>query len=642
MSIREHLPVIYLTIFVLWNCLLCDAVYGFHIEQDEALKKAIFWKGEFGKNLGKQTNEDWKVCEDEDFEVCFEWNQQLQLRVNSRMIEDVNCSDVSWKALDCRQDIFEDCFDLTSANWYGGTVIKQMYWPIEKISERYLPYVTGDTLGTPSGYSGVQERYWLNSDGMALFVDWETPLWVSINSSNDQNLCLKAQYKNSPYNNYDNSPTELSYTVCQGKNVRHIHDYMSSTYISKPLDIPDTMLFQHPIWSTWAQYKEDITQSKVMEFAEAIVGNGFSNSQLEIDDRWESDYGDLDFDLSKFPDPKLMVEQLESMGFRVTLWVHPFVNLNTKSMNDGIFKFAFVSDPSNYMPALTSWWQGSRAMIIDFTTNRGTTWFTERLSQLQTKYNVSSFKFDAGESNWLPNCYSLSRSNTRNPSQYSTSYAEMAYSVDSGIRHQEVRIGSRSQHLPMFVRMMDKDSRWGSNNGIETLIPDALNFGVIGYPFILPDMIGGNAYVGGLPDKELFIRWTQVNAFLPSVQYSIVPWQYDQEVIDITRDMSDLHTKYSDKFISLAREAVITGAPIIRPLWWIAPTDPVALSIDSEFLVGDDLLVAPVLKQGARSRDIYLPEGEWFDELRHEVVSGSQWLFDYIVQLHELPYFTKV
>jgi len=72
--------------------------------------------------------------------------------------------------------------------------------------------------------------------------------------------------------------------------------------------------------------------------------------------------------------------------------------------------------------------------------------------------------------------------------------------------------------------------------------------------------------------------------------------------------------------VALAREATLTGAPIIRPLWWVAPTDPEALSIGDEFLVGDDLLVAPVIVQSARSRDIYLPAGLWRDELRARIM----------------------
>jgi myogenesis-regulating glycosidase len=110
------------------------------------------------------------------------------------------------------------------------------------------------------------------------------------------------------------------------------------------------------------------------------------------------------------------------------------------------------------------------------------------------------------------------------------------------VRQLEVRVGAQAQHLPIFVRMMDKDSRWGYNNGLSTLIPHALTYGLIGYPFVLPDMVGGNGYVV-LPDRELFIRWTQVNVFLPSLQFSIAPWQYDSELVRIVNKMMAIRAR---------------------------------------------------------------------------------------------------
>lgn len=94
----------------------------------------------------------------------------------------------------------------------------------------------------------------------------------------------------------------------------------------------------------------------------------------------------------------------------------------------------------------------------------------------------------------------------------------------------ETRTAHLNQKLPIFIRMLDKDSRWGYNNGLKSMIPTLLQFGIVGYPFVLPDMIGGNAYSDGMPSKELYVRWMQVNIFMPAVQFSIVPWKYDAEV----------------------------------------------------------------------------------------------------------------
>lgn len=218
----------------------------------------------------------------------------------------------------------------------------------------------------------------------------------------------------------------------------------------------------------------------------------------------------------------------------------------------------------------------------------------------------------------------------------------MACEVDSDVRCQEVRVGWKTQHLPVFVRMMDKDSNWTFNNGLKTLIPHALTFSLLGYHFCLPDMIGGNAYKTEYPERELFIRWMQANVFLPAIQFSITPWQYDKEVVDICKKMCQIHEDYADYIIQLAKECVLTGDPIIRPLWWINPGDDTTLEIDSEFLVGSKILVVPVLDPGATHRDIYFPLGKWKDENSGTIIEGPRWIKRYKAELHVLPYFTNV
>jgi alpha-glucosidase (family GH31 glycosyl hydrolase) len=206
----------------------------------------------------------------------------------------------------------------------------------------------------------------------------------------------------------------------------------------------------------------------------------------------------------------------------------------------------------------------------------------------------------------------------------------------------EVRVGYNSQDLPIFVRMFDKLSRWGYDSGLKTLIPTALTMSIAGYSFVLPDMIGGNAY-GNFPSKELYIRWLQVNALMPTLQFSITPWDFKestQEVVNITKSMLKLHEKYTPLMIELAHNAVKTGEPILRPLWWIAPNDENTYSIDDEFLVGNDLLVAPVTTEKMLKRNIYLPSGNWKDHkgVEHK---GGQTLKDFTVNLDELPYFVR-
>jgi len=100
-----------------------------------------------------------------------------------------------------------------------------------------------------------------------------------------------------------------------------------------------------------------------------------------------------------------------------------------------------------------------------------------------------------------------------------------------------------------------------------------------------------------------------------------------------------------------ARHGIRVGWPIVRPLWWIAPTDEAALSCDSQFLLGDHLLVAPVLHAGARSRDVYLPGGptvlwkDYFaagDSASSRVLTGGTWVRNKTVELDQIAVFIRV
>ena len=134
-----------------------------------------------------------------------------------------------------------------------------------------------------------------------------------------------------------------------------------------------------------------------------------------------------------------------------------------------------------------------------------------------------------------------------------------------------------------------------------------------------------------------------------------------QEVVDHARDMTRLHAEYGELIISLARESTQGGGPInrytvikiyfsihtsnteFRPIWWLDPHDEVALGVDDEFLLGDQVLAAPVMEEGAVTRDVYLPSGTWRDgnNMEAESVTGPTWIRDYEAPLFVLPYFVK-
>lgn len=588
--------------------------------------------------------------------VCLQWDSGPRLEIyypyknNFINVSGIECITVNWTMGEAPSQVTEtpeDCYDMTDDFWYGGFEHSYQTWPINDFPISSLPYITGDAFHNIE-YGDVIEGIFISSSGVGIYVDEATPLYLSINSDNSKRLCLKGKIgSDTPFFQYDQP--HLRYDICKSDNITSLWKGMSQLYIPKPQSYPSPDVLRRPIWTTWATYKGLINQTTIVEFAETIRSNNFSISQLEIDDEWTPHYGDFTFDTKMFPDAKKMIEDLTKLGIPTAFWVHWFINDDADSFPELSNAGYLLKESNSDAPVLVSWWRGSYAGVLDFTNPGTVAWYLGKLEDLRTKYNVTSFKFDAGEIKWLKGKHFKTNQTIPTPNYLSKRYAEAAYLADTVERRQELRTGFRSQAASNMVRMLDRDSNWSHNLGIKTLIPCALVFGLMGYPYVLPDIIGGNAYDSGDIDittaiePELYIRWVQVSALLPVLQFSVVPWAYkNSSVVEITQKYIDLHEKYADKIIDLAKKAQQTGEPIVRPLWWIAPNDKDALTLDTEFLVGNDLLVAPVLEQGARSRDIYLPLGTWHDELRNVDIKGGTWLKDYKADLDELPYFTKV
>lgn len=133
--------------------------------------------------------------------------------------------------------------------------------------------------------------------------------------------------------------------------------------------------------------------------------------------------------------------------------------------------------------------------------------------------------------------------------------------------------------------------------------------------------------------------------FLPSIQFSIPPWAYGPvstfDPIETSVKLLAFRQKYLSLILRLAEDSVITGYPIVRPLWWINGDDAVSWDVDDQFLVGDDLMVAPVLDEEADQRNIYVPPGNWHDILQNQNISGPIWLNRYTVKLDEIALFQR-
>ena len=203
-----------------------------------------------------------------------------------------------------------------------------------------------------------------------------------------------------------------------------------------------------------------------------------------------------------------------------------------------------------------------------------------------------------------------------------------------------------SQGYTMAIWTGDQVINWSYDDGLPSVIPGALNLGFCGCPFIGPD-IAGYFHSDGHPSivsEELWIRWLQLGALCPIMRdlvayYPIELWT-SERTLEAFRTYARLHMSLVPYLYSYAAKAHRTGRPIMRHLYLAYPDDENARDLSYQFLLGEELLVAPVLAPGVEQWRVYLPEGEWISWWDGTSYPGPGWI-DEPAPLMRIPLFVK-
>ncbi len=408
--------------------------------------------------------------------------------------------------------------------------------------------------------------------------------------------------------------------------------YASKNFFPPSGKMPDELLFSAPQYNTWIELMYDQNQDDILKYARNIIANGFPPGVLMIDDNWQEDYGKWNFHPGRFSDPKAMIDSLHSMGFKVMLWICPMISPDCDVYRSLEQKNALLEDESG-QPALVRWWNGASA-LIDLTKNSGQSWFREQLDFLQTTYKVDGFKLDAGDFEHYKNCYSQSK--PVSPQEQCEAYAR----IGLGYPLNEYRAMWKMGGQPLVNRLRDKAHTWKDLN---TLIPDLMLEGLMGYSFTCPDMIGGGEFTSFLSgktiDQDLIVRSAQCHALMPMMQFSVAPWRIlDETHFEAIKKAVETRKAFTPLILKLARESAITGEPIVRSMEYVCPHQGYA-DIKDQFFLGNNILVAPVTEPNAKIRSVVLPKGIWVDQTGKKFRGGRT--VEVEAGLDSLPYFTR-
>lgn len=426
-----------------------------------------------------------------------------------------------------------------------------------------------------------------------------------------------------------------------GNNLRDAYRYASSHFFPPTGKWPDSLLIKSPQYNLWIELQYNPNQKDVMKYADKVLEQGWPAGVLMIDDNWFNYYGEFDFDKAKFPDAKKMISELNQKGFKVMVWICPFISPDSKEFRELLSKKYLLLDNEGdeekqwkdaKAPLLIHWWNGYSA-CLDLTNPGARQWLLDKLHFLQNEYGVNGFKLDAGDPYFYDNKHLLSYKKV-SPNEQCEEWAKMGLAFPLN----EYRAMWKMAGEPLVQRLADKSHSWGD---LQTLIPNTIVQQLLGYTFTCPDMIGGGNFISFFPgskiDQNLIVRSAQVHALMPMMQFSVAPWRIlDSAHLKAVDDAVKLRQKMMPQIMDVMRHSAKTGVPALRPLAYNFPGKGYE-NINDEFMMGDDILVAPVVTEDDE-RTIVLPPGNWY--FQNKKWKGGK-AYKIRVGLNELPVFVK-
>ena len=422
-----------------------------------------------------------------------------------------------------------------------------------------------------------------------------------------------------------------------GKSLRDAYLNASKRFFPSKGQLPDTLLFTRPQYNTWIELIYNQNQKDIIDYARSIIDNGFPPGVLMIDDNWADYYGRFDFRADRFSDAVGMVDTLHQMGFKVMLWISPFISPDTEVFRELQAKKYLLYDGSSEKnwtdadkPVIVNWWNGYSA-VMDFTNPEAEKWFHDRLEHMVKTYHLDGFKLDAGDADFYPiNALSFKPAT---PNEHSGLWGNIGkyYPVN------EYRAMWKMGGEPLVQRLRDKKHNW---EDLQKLIPHITVAGLLGYQFTCPDMIGGGEFGSFIGkdnlDEDLVVRSASCSALMPMMQFSVAPWRVlSEDNLKAVKKMVALRQKYVPYIMDLARQSAENGEPIVRTMEYEFPYQGMA-EIKDQFMLGDKYLVAPVVTK-ENKRKIQLPKGVWKSD-EGETFRGPK-IIEENVPIDRLPVF---
>ncbi|MBC1512339.1 alpha-xylosidase [Listeria booriae] len=489
------------------------------------------------------------------------------------------------------------------------------------LGERFTNFVkNGQTVdiwnkdgGTSSDQSYKNVPFFVSNKGYGVFVN------------HPENVSFEVGSEHVSKNQFSVAGERLEYILIYGPSMEEILRKYTDL-MGKPA-LPPAWSFG--LWLS-TSFCTDYNEETVNSFIDGMKDRDIPLDVFHFDCFWMKDFEWCNFEWDKrvFPEPEKMLAKLKAKGLKICVWINPYIAQKSALFAEGKEHGYFIKNRDG---SVWQWdlWQGGQA-IVDFTNPDACAWYRTKLSAL-IDMGVDSFKTDFGERIPTDVQYFDGSDPEKMHNYYAYQYNEVVFDL--------LKEKKGEQEAVLFARSATAGSQkfpvhWGGDclstySSMAESLRGGLSFMLSGFSFWSHDI--GGFEEGATPD--IYKRWTQFgllsshSRYHGNVEYR-VPWIFDEEAVDVTRKFTKLKMRLMPYLFKQAVTAHKEGVPVMRPMVLAYTEDPVAATLDRQYMLGENLLVAPIFNDQGQA-EFYLPKGKWTNILTEQVYDGGQWVSEH-------------
>ncbi|MGJ9426010.1 alpha-xylosidase [Nesterenkonia halotolerans] len=496
------------------------------------------------------------------------------------------------------------------------------------LGERFGPVVrNGQTIdiwnadgGTSSEQSYKNVPFYLTNRGYGVFVNHPGHVSFEVGSEAVERVQLSVPGERVEY-----------FVINGGAPAGVLERYTALT--GRPPEVPE---WSYGLWLS-TSFTTDYDEDTVNQFIDGMDARNIPLSVFHFDCFWmrEFNWCDFEWDPRVFPEPEAMLKRLHDRGLKVSLWINPYIAQRSPLFAEAMENGYLVKRPDGDVWQWDLWQPGMG--LVDFTNPGAVEWYKYHLRRL-VHQGVDCFKTDFGERIPVEVDYFDGSSPERMHNYYTHLFNTAVFEVlEETHGSGEAVVFARSataggQSMPVH---WGGDSTSTFESMAETL-RGGLSLAMSGFSYWSHD-IGG---FEGTAAPAVFKRWVAFGLLsshsrLHGSESYRVPWLFDQadgtaeehpeSAVSVTRKFAELKRSLTPYLLQAGRTAAAVGTPILRPMQLAFPKDPAVAYLDRQYMLGPDLLVAPVMQEDG-TVEFYLPQGRWTQLLTGETVEGGHWL----------------